>query len=121
MAVADRENRILIPADTDFGELLATAPIIAPSLIILRRTDRRPDSRASIILANLAVTWPVVRHVHAEPKALGRVTPLIRRGRLGDEALRSAYAASEGFQVRLRESRIGPSMTRRSASGTPSR
>jgi len=53
MSLADEENRILISADTDFGELLATAPVLAPSLILLRRADKRPDSVAEVILANL--------------------------------------------------------------------
>jgi predicted nuclease of predicted toxin-antitoxin system len=53
MALADRENRILISADTDFGELLANAPVLAPSVILLRRADKRAESLAAVILANL--------------------------------------------------------------------
>jgi hypothetical protein len=53
MALADRENRILVSADTDFGELLANAPVLAPSVILLRRADKRADSLAAVVLANL--------------------------------------------------------------------
>jgi predicted nuclease of predicted toxin-antitoxin system len=53
MDLADRENRILLSADTDFGELLANAPVLAPSVILLRRADKRADSLAAVILANL--------------------------------------------------------------------
>jgi predicted nuclease of predicted toxin-antitoxin system len=53
MARADSENRILISADTDFGELLANAPVLAPSVILLRRTDKTARSLAAVILANL--------------------------------------------------------------------
>jgi len=53
MALAERERRILVSADTDFGELLATSPVLAPSVILLRRTDKRPDPLAAVILANL--------------------------------------------------------------------
>ena len=53
MAVADRDRRILVSADTDFGELLATAPVVAPSAILLRRTDKRPEPLAAVLLANL--------------------------------------------------------------------
>ena len=51
MALADRDNRILISADTDFGELLANAPVLAPSVILLRRTDKRAGSLAAVIIA----------------------------------------------------------------------
>jgi predicted nuclease of predicted toxin-antitoxin system len=53
MALAASENRILISADTDFGELLATSPVLAPSVILLRRTDKQPESLANIVIANL--------------------------------------------------------------------
>ena len=53
MAAADRENRILVSADTDFGELLANAPVLAPSVILLRRTDKQARSLAAVVLANL--------------------------------------------------------------------
>jgi hypothetical protein len=43
----------LSPADTDFGELLANAPVLAPSVILLRRADRRAGSLAAVVLANL--------------------------------------------------------------------
>lgn len=53
MATADRENRILVSADTDFGELLANAPVLAPSVILLRRTDKQAQSLTAVVLANL--------------------------------------------------------------------
>jgi len=53
MTLADRENRILVSADTDFGELLANAPVLAPSVILLRRADKRARSLAAVVLANL--------------------------------------------------------------------
>lgn len=36
MALAVVENRILLSADTDFGELLAASGTAAPSLILVR-------------------------------------------------------------------------------------
>lgn len=53
MALADREQRILISADADFGELLANAPVLAPSVILLRSSDKRTESLTGVILANL--------------------------------------------------------------------
>jgi Domain of unknown function (DUF5615) len=42
-----------VSADTDFGELLANAPVLAPSVILLRRADKRARSLAAVVLANL--------------------------------------------------------------------
>jgi predicted nuclease of predicted toxin-antitoxin system len=53
MALADEQDRILISAGTDFGELLAKAPVLAPSVILLRRADKRPVPVAEVIVANL--------------------------------------------------------------------
>lgn len=53
MTAADSDERILISADTDFGELLANAPVLAPSVILLRRTDKTAESLAVVLLANL--------------------------------------------------------------------
>lgn len=53
MAAAARDARILISADTDFGELLANSSVIAPSVILIRRADKRPDALCTVLTANL--------------------------------------------------------------------
>jgi predicted nuclease of predicted toxin-antitoxin system len=53
MALAAAEGRILLSADTDFGELLASAGSVAPSLILLRGLSGRPDARLHAMLDNL--------------------------------------------------------------------
>lgn len=51
---AKRERRVVISADTDFGELLAKSGDHTPSVLILRRHDRRrAQAVAELILVNL--------------------------------------------------------------------
>ncbi len=50
MAAATGANRIVISADTDFGELLAKEGCSVPSVILLRRRHD-PSSQAAAILA----------------------------------------------------------------------
>ncbi len=48
------DGRVLITADTDFGELLARSGDDAPSVLLLRRHDRRrAEAVAELSLANL--------------------------------------------------------------------
>ena len=53
LAHAANDDRVLLSADTDFGQLLAVSRDRTPSVILLRRSVRRPEVVASVILANL--------------------------------------------------------------------
>lgn len=58
MASASASSRVLVSADTDFGELLATSAATLPSLILLRQSDRTASHQAQTILANLQQVEP---------------------------------------------------------------
>ena len=47
------DGRILLSADTDFGEILARPWAGTPSVILFRRSDRSAASLVSILIANL--------------------------------------------------------------------
>ncbi len=54
MRVAAERSRVLISADTDFGELLALGRHPGPSVVLVRRGPHRPAAQAELILAALA-------------------------------------------------------------------
>lgn len=54
MALAVDEDRVVLSADTDFGELLARSEAAGPSVLMLRRQPtHRASAMSGLILANL--------------------------------------------------------------------
>lgn len=53
MRAAADDARVLISADTDFGELLALNRHPGPSVVILRRSPHRPTEQAQLLLGAL--------------------------------------------------------------------
>ncbi|MGH9043031.1 MAG: DUF5615 family PIN-like protein [Acidimicrobiia bacterium] len=53
MLSAAAADRVVLSADTDFGEILALGRHPGPSVILLRRSPHRPEAQARIVLAVL--------------------------------------------------------------------
>jgi predicted nuclease of predicted toxin-antitoxin system len=54
LTLAEREDRIVISADTDFGTLLTLRNLTRPSFILLRgQIDRRPESQAQVLIREI--------------------------------------------------------------------
>jgi predicted nuclease of predicted toxin-antitoxin system len=53
MAAAVETDRILVSADTDFGELLAKSGSSLPSVVLIRRPGKTPEEQANVLKANL--------------------------------------------------------------------
>jgi predicted nuclease of predicted toxin-antitoxin system len=57
-ALALAEDRVVVSADTDFGELLANSGATHPSFVLLRRVGHRPVEQVAALIANL----PSIEH-----------------------------------------------------------
>jgi predicted nuclease of predicted toxin-antitoxin system len=53
LTAASTDGRVVISADTDFGELLYLTDAVAPSVILLRRRSHEPADQARAIVAAL--------------------------------------------------------------------
>jgi predicted nuclease of predicted toxin-antitoxin system len=58
---ADRDQRVIVSADTDFGTILAMRNAASPSVILFRgATPRYPIGQVKLLIANLAAIAPSI-------------------------------------------------------------
>lgn len=63
LTAAAGEQRVIVAADTDFGELLARHGLAAPSVVLFhRQTQRRPLEQAALLLSNLDAIEDDLQH-----------------------------------------------------------
>ena len=79
---ADRDQRVIVSADTDFGTILAMRNTVRPSVILFRgATPRSPIGQVKLLLANLAEMAPSIERgavVVLEPRRIRvRSLPMI--------------------------------------------
>lgn len=90
---AEREQRVIVSADTDFGTILALREAALPSVILFRgATPKKPADQVKLLVANLAEIGPVLARgavVVIEPQRI-RVRMLPIGG------LRGAAASGDG-------------------------
>ena len=67
LTAARDEGRVLVSADTDFGELLAKQGLALPSLVLFRQGNRGPEHQACHLASSFASGGqvPVTRRVQA--------------------------------------------------------
>lgn len=53
LEAAREDSRVLVSADTDFGELLALSGAGPPSLVLFRQGNRDAEHRLATLLANM--------------------------------------------------------------------
>ena len=79
---ADRDQRVIVSADTDFGTILAMRNTARPSVILFRgATPRNPIGQVNLLLANLVEMAPSIERgavVVLEPRRIRvRSLPMI--------------------------------------------
>ena len=79
---ADRDQRVIVSADTDFGTILAMRNAASPSVILFRgATPRNPIGQVKLLIANLAAIAPSIERgavVVLEPQRIRvRSLPMI--------------------------------------------
>lgn len=84
-ALAEKEGRVLVSADTDFGTLLALREATRPSVILFRHgVTRRPALQIGILLAQLADLADALDHGSLiaidESRVRVRPLPIMRKG-----------------------------------------
>ena len=58
---ADRDQRVIVSADTDFGTILAMRNAASPSVILFRgATPRNPIGQVKLLIANLVAIAPSI-------------------------------------------------------------